>query len=105
MLFPGDIGVILPGQSFGPARECRDIGVISWITLYVGRQDMNTRMQFGKWSSLTEAEIDAIGKILLLNNTCVITKQKEVCEISQIQRRTVRSRKLSSIRMHRLSLL
>src|SRR5688572_13388963 len=33
VLYPGDLAIILPGQSFGGEKDLLDIGTISWIHL------------------------------------------------------------------------
>ena len=42
ILYPGDLAIILPGQSFGGEKELLDIGTVSWLHLGVqqlGRSD------------------------------------------------------------------
>jgi AraC-like DNA-binding protein len=83
LLFPGDIAVVLPGQMFGGKQDFLDIGTISWIDMHIDGPDSQGKMQLGKWSSLSETETNTIGKILLLNNTAVLSRQKEAGDILQ----------------------
>lgn len=72
ILYPGDLALVLPEQSFGGARELLDIGAFSWITL-----DMNT-------TRLSTLESRSIQKILLLNEGPVISGFKEGGHILQL---------------------
>ncbi len=80
MLYPGDAALILPGQKFGSEKGFLDIGSISWIHINVQRLE-HGKMMPGKWSSLSENESLAIGKILLLNNSLVLSKFNEAGRI------------------------
>ena len=83
LLFPGDIAIVLPGQTFGGKQDFLDVGVVSWIDILIEVPDSQGKMQLGNWSSLSEMEINTIGKILLLNNTAVLSRQKEAGDILQ----------------------
>ncbi|MDO6432323.1 AraC family transcriptional regulator [Flavitalea sp. BT771] len=72
ILYPGDLALILPEQSFGGARELLDIGAFFWIAL-----DMNR-------SYLSTLESRSIQKILLLNDSPVIAGFKEGGHILQL---------------------
>jgi len=78
ILYPGDVAIVLPGQSFGGEKDLLDIGTVSWMHLELQQLERNGKMATGKWSRLTEAECRTIGRILLLNNCAVISKFKEV---------------------------
>jgi AraC-like DNA-binding protein len=80
MLYPGDAALILPGQKFGSEKGFLDIGSISWIHITMQKLESG-KMVPGKWSSLSESESLAIGKILLLNNSLVLSKCNEAGRI------------------------
>jgi len=82
MLYPGDAALILPGQKFGSEKGFLDIGSISWIHINIQRLE-HGKMMPGKWSSLSESESQAIEKILLLNNSLVLSKFNEAGRILQ----------------------
>ncbi|MBL7856307.1 MAG: helix-turn-helix transcriptional regulator [Cyclobacteriaceae bacterium] len=75
ILYPGDLAVILPGQTFRGEKDILNIGTLSWIHLRLEKIDA-TGMSLGKWSYLSRTECLTIGKILLLNLTTVL-KLKE----------------------------
>ena len=72
ILYPGDLALVLPEQSFGGARELLDIGAFSWITM-----DMNM-------TRLSTLESRSVQKILLLNDGPVISGFKEGGHIFQL---------------------
>ncbi|MBL7740827.1 MAG: helix-turn-helix transcriptional regulator [Chitinophagaceae bacterium] len=82
LLYPGDVALILPGQSFGSQKGFLEIGSLSWMHIAIGKLD-NGKMVPGKWSSLSESESMTIGKILLLNNSGVLSKLNEAGRILQ----------------------
>jgi len=77
ILYPGDVALILPGQRFGGGKGFLDIGTLTWINIKIDKLEPSGKMLPGKWSSLSENESLAIGKILLLNNRMVLLKLKE----------------------------
>ncbi len=81
VLYPSDVAMILPGQKFGGSKGFLDIGTLSWINIKIEKLEPTGKLLPGKWSSLSENESLTIGKILLLNNTLVLLKLKEVGEI------------------------
>jgi AraC-like DNA-binding protein/quercetin dioxygenase-like cupin family protein len=81
-LYPGDAALILPGQAFGSEKGFLEIGSLSWIHIDIEKLERG-EMVPGKWSSLSESENLAIGKILLLNNTPVLSKLHEAGRIIQ----------------------
>lgn len=83
ILYPGDLAIILPGQSFGGEKDLLDIGTVSWLHLGLQQLDRNGKIVMGKWSRLTDSEARTIGKILLLNNCPVISKLKEAGTLFQ----------------------
>ena len=73
ILFPGDVMLVLPGQSFGSEKGFLEIGNISWIHIKIQKIKSGGLLP-GKWSNLTETESLAIGKLLFLSATPVLTK-------------------------------
>ena len=82
MLYPSDAALILPGQPFGSEKGFLDIGTVSWIHINIQKLESG-EMVPGKWSSLSENESLAIGKILLLNNSVAFAKLNEAGRILQ----------------------
>jgi AraC-like DNA-binding protein len=72
-LFPNDIALILPNQKFGSSNGVLEIGSFSWIHLNVQQKGSN-ELVMGLWSSLSESECNAISKILLRNDTSILSK-------------------------------
>jgi len=85
ILYPGDLVLIQPGHKFGGQKGVLDIGKLCWIYIEVNKSVPDDRIMFGSWSSLPKVEIQAIGKILRLCNTPVLSRTKEagriLCEI------------------------
>ncbi|HEX6846023.1 MAG TPA: AraC family transcriptional regulator [Chitinophagaceae bacterium] len=77
ILYPGDLAVILPGQSFGGEKDLLDIGAISWLHLELQQMERSGKMTMGKWSSLADHECKGISKILLLNNCTIVSQVKQ----------------------------
>jgi AraC-like DNA-binding protein len=73
VFYPGDVAVILPGIPFGSDKGALEIGAFTWIHLGVEQQD-NGQVSFGTWSGLSASEAAAIGKILLLNPSPVLSR-------------------------------
>ncbi len=82
LLYPGDAALILPGQTFGSEKGFLDIGSISWIHIQLQKLERG-EMVPGPWSSLSESECLVIGKILMLNNSLVLSKENEAGRILQ----------------------
>lgn len=83
VLFPGDLAVILPGQSFGGVKDFLDIGTISWMHLELEQFEKNGKIAMGKWSRLSDHECKTIGRILLQNNCPILSEVKEVGDLFQ----------------------
>jgi AraC-like DNA-binding protein len=77
ILYPGDMAIILPGQSFGGEKDLFDIGTVSWMQIELQQQEQNEKTAPGNWSRLTDTEHRTIERILLLNNSPVLSKLKE----------------------------
>jgi AraC-like DNA-binding protein len=79
-LFPGDMAVILPEQSFGNARGVLEIGSITWLNVSVGL-DRQGLLHFGDWSSLSETDSRTISQVLRLNKSIVLPRLAEASRI------------------------
>ncbi|MES1217665.1 MAG: AraC family transcriptional regulator, partial [Bacteroidota bacterium] len=66
ILFPGDVALVLPGQSFGGGKGFLDIGTVSWIHIKIEKLEPAGNLVPGKWSGLSENERLTMGKIFLL---------------------------------------
>lgn len=75
ILYPSDLALVLPGQTFGSPRGALDIGVFSWITL----DDA-----FGAWSGFSPTESRSIRKILEVATSSVASGLKEAGRIFQL---------------------
>lgn len=80
IFYPGDVALILPGIPFGSDNGVLEIGSFTWIHLNIQRLD-NGHLQPGNWSGLSESESAAIGKIVALNGSPVLSKCNEVGKI------------------------
>jgi AraC-like DNA-binding protein len=78
ILYPGDLAIILPGQTFQGENDFMDIGTFFWMHIQVESIEHNNRLKFGNWSGLSDSESITINRILQLNNTAVLVKMKEV---------------------------
>lgn len=80
IFYPGDVAVIMPGIPFGSDKGNLEIGAFTWI--HVGIQKLeNGQILPGKWSGLSDSEGAAIGKILLLNPSPVLSRFSEAGKI------------------------
>jgi AraC-like DNA-binding protein len=82
-LYPTDLAIILPGQTLGAEKGYLDIGTLYWIHINAGDSDPPGKTLLGKWSGISPGEIITIRKLLLLNNTPVISKIKEAGTVFQ----------------------
>ena len=83
ILYPGDLAIVLPGQSLGGEKDLLDIGTISWMHLELQQLERNGKIVMGSWSRLSDHESRTIGRILLLNNCPVLSEVKEVGPLFQ----------------------
>lgn len=83
ILYPGDLAIILPGQLFGGEKDFMDIGAIAWMHIQLAHLEKTGKMAMGKWSNISDNESRTIGKILVLNNSPVLSKLKEAGTILQ----------------------
>ena len=80
VFYPGDVAVIMPGTSFGSDNGILEIGSFTWLHLAIQKLD-NGLLLPGKWSGLSESEAAAIGKILSLNSSLVLSRFSEAGKI------------------------
>jgi AraC-like DNA-binding protein len=80
VFYPGDVAVILPGISFGSDNGILEIGSFTWIHLGIQKLE-NGHLLPGKWSGLSESEAAAIGKMLSLNSSPVLSRFSEAGKI------------------------
>lgn len=83
ILYPSDLAVVLPGQSFGGEKDLMDIGTVSWLHVELQQLERNGKIAMGKWSSLADHECRSIGRVLLLNNCPVLSQVKEAGALFQ----------------------
>jgi AraC-like DNA-binding protein len=83
VLFPGDLAIILPGKLFGGEKDFLDIGTVIWLHIKLTQMDAVGKMLMGKWSNISESESRTIGKILVLNNSPVLSKLTQAAVIFQ----------------------
>ena len=80
VLFPGDTVLILPEQKFGNEKGILELGAISWIQIKIQRLKTGELVP-GKWSSLSDHESMAVGRLLSLNKNSVLSKLNEAGRI------------------------
>ncbi|MGZ5220949.1 MAG: AraC family transcriptional regulator, partial [Chitinophagaceae bacterium] len=83
ILYPGDLAIILPGQCFGGQKDLLDIGTVSWLHLEFHNLEQTGKLKLGKWSRLADSDCLSIGKILLFNQSPVLSKLKEAGTLFQ----------------------
>lgn len=83
ILYPGDLAIVLPGQLQGGEKDFLDIGTLTWLHIRLEQLELTGKMVPGDWSSLSEKESNAIGKMLVLNQLPVLTKLKEAGPLFQ----------------------
>lgn len=80
ILYPGDVALIKPYEKFGSEKGVMEIGCIGWMHIKIQKQESG-ELYPGKWSSLSETESQAIGKVLFMNSTPVLSKLSEAGRI------------------------
>lgn len=71
LLYPGDLAVILPGETLGGVKDTLHIGTLFWAHIQVDGLNADG-ISPGKWSRLSKTECAAIGRILRLSNVAVL---------------------------------
>lgn len=79
-LFPGDMVLVLPGQTIANEKSILEIGSLSWLFLDF-KKPQNEDSPIDKWSQLTEAERHVVSKLLLLAQTSVLSRFLEAGRI------------------------
>lgn len=80
VLFPGDVLLVLPGQTFGNEKGILELGIISWIRVRVQKLKSG-EIALGKWSSLNDQESTTVARLLMLNNRPLLSKLPEAGRI------------------------
>lgn len=83
ILYPGDLAIILPGQSFGGEKDLFDIGTIAWMHIELKQADSDNKIALGKWSRISDHEFKTIERLLLINNCPVLSEVKEAGRLFQ----------------------
>jgi len=83
VLYPGDVAMILPGHKLASEKGFLEIGSLMWIEITIHKLERGGMIP-GKWSSLSENESLAIGKMLLLSNSNVLSRFSEAGRIIQV---------------------
>ena len=83
LLYPGDVALILPGHKFASEKGFLEIGSLLWIEIAIHQLERGGMIP-ERWSGLSESESVAIGKMLLLGNSNVLSKFNEAGRIIQI---------------------
>ncbi len=76
-LFPGDVVLIMPGQSLGGQKEFLNIGTITWLHLQVKEFILGGAFVPGSWSGLTQNESNAIGKIFCFSHSPALSNLQD----------------------------
>jgi AraC-like DNA-binding protein len=82
-LFPNDVCLILPHQSFGSPKGVFDIGRLGWISLSPNHFDSKGELHLGIQSSISETDQRVIGRLFSLNRKPVLSNFKNAGEILQ----------------------
>src|SRR5262249_7446369 len=80
IFYPGDVALVLPGAAFGSDNGILEIGSFTWIHLHM-QKTSGGHISPGKWSGLSDSESAAIGKILSLNSSPVLSRFSEAGKI------------------------
>lgn len=80
VFYPGDAALIMPGIAFGSEQGILEIGAFTWMGIDLQKNE-NGSILPGKWSGLSESEGAAIGKLLSLNSSPVLSRFSEAGKI------------------------
>jgi AraC-like DNA-binding protein len=83
ILYPMDLALVLPGQSFGAEKDYLDIGALWWLHIKPESLGSDIRKMLGKWSHCSQGESATIRSILLQNANPVISKLREGTAVFQ----------------------
>lgn len=81
ILFPGDVALVMPGQSIGSNKGHYDTGTFYHIKIVVDSTGEEGRWLPGNWSGISEKDIGSIIKLFALSNVSVIPKQDRSVEL------------------------
>jgi AraC-like DNA-binding protein len=81
ILYPGDVAIVLPGQTLMGQKGFLDIGSLCWIHIQIERIEALKGMIFGGWSGLSASESLTISKILHNSKTIVLVKMNAAIQI------------------------
>ncbi len=76
-LLPGDVALIMPGQSLGGHKQLLNIGTITWLHLQVSEYIPGGTFVPGGWSGLTQNESNGIGKIFCFSQSPTLSNVPE----------------------------
>lgn len=80
LLYPGDVALVLPGETFGSEKGILEIGSFSWIQIRCGL-DAHAGLDMHQCSHLSPTDLQAIGKILSLNESAALIRFSEAGRI------------------------
>ncbi|MCP9757524.1 AraC family transcriptional regulator [Lacihabitans sp. CCS-44] len=81
-VFPNDLVVVFPGQTFGSLSGSFEVGTFVSLSLGVGFQD-NSELRLGDWSSISDSEQRLISQILSQKDQSIIPSFKLCGELLQ----------------------
>ncbi|GGH72671.1 AraC-like DNA-binding protein [Filimonas zeae] len=79
-LFPGDTVLVLPGDTIGNDKGILELGCIWCLQLNIPQLKQG-ELQPGAWSGLSATECAAVGKLLHLKSTAVLSRMSEAGRI------------------------
>jgi AraC-like DNA-binding protein len=81
-VFPNDLVVVFPGQTFGSLSGSFEVGTFVSLSLDVDFQD-NSELRLGNWSSISDSEQRLISQILSQKDQSIIPSFKLYGELLQ----------------------
>ncbi|MET0243846.1 MAG: AraC family transcriptional regulator [Flavitalea sp.] len=97
LIYPGDIGVIKPGSSFGCTTDCFHAGTVTWINIATAHHEDDDTMLFGSWSSLSGQDMAQISRNLRDANSAVIANIPEAGSLLQKLRKEISGNEIGHI--------
>ncbi len=86
ILYPGDLAIILPGQTLQGEKDFLDIGTLCWVHLKVDCDPALRTISLKPWSGLSESESLTICRIQQHSKTAVLVRMKDAFAILQNMR-------------------
>jgi AraC-like DNA-binding protein len=83
LLYPGDVALVNPWQSFGSPTDTLEIGALSYVTLQPLQFDHTRELRLGNWSGIAENEQRLMGKLLAANTQPVLNDLKIINDYIQ----------------------